>query len=110
MKRSLHPIVVLLLMFTGIGSGCAEEGSAGPRAAARDHYGYIDGAFLSGSGFSSGWEPYAGQETAGRNDAATNELANPPRAESGDHFSHTEYMFMTGAAFYSGPENYPISW
>lgn len=110
MKRSLHPIAVLLLMFAGIGSGCAEEGSVGEQTAAPDHYGYIDGAFLSGSGFSSGLEPYARQETAGRKEVAMNEAENPLRAESGGHFSRTEYLFMTGAAFYSEPENYPISW
>lgn len=110
MKHSLHPIAALLLMFAGIGSGCAEEGSAGGRTAAVDHYGYIDGAFLSGSGFSSGLEPYARQETAGRKEAATNEVGNPPSAESGDHFTQTEYLFMTSAAFSSVPESYPILW
>lgn len=110
MRRSFHPVAVLLLMAAGIGPGCAEEGSAGRQATAPNHYGDIDGAFLSGSGFSSGWEPYAGQETARRNHAATNEVGNPPRAERGGHFSRTEYMFLTGAAFYSGPESYPVSW
>ena len=110
MKPSLHSIAVLLLTFAGIGSGCAEEGSTGPRAAAEDHYGYIDGAFLSGSGFSSRLEPYAGQETDGGNHSATSEAANSARTASREHFSRTEYLFLTGAAFYSGPESYPLSW
>jgi hypothetical protein len=62
MKYSLHSIAALLLVFAGIGSGCAEEGSAGQRASAGEHYSYIDGAFLTGSGFSSGSEPSAAQE------------------------------------------------
>lgn len=99
MKYSLRPMVALLLVFAGIGSGCAEEGSGGQRAAAGEHYTSIDGAFLTGGGFSSGPESYAVQETTAS-----------ARAEGGDHFSRTEYLFLTGAAFYSGPESYPLSW
>jgi hypothetical protein len=62
MKFSLHSIAALLLVFAGIGSGCAEDGSAGQRASTGEHYTYIDAAFLTGSGFSSGPEPYAAQE------------------------------------------------
>ncbi|NMF91517.1 hypothetical protein [Aromatoleum petrolei] len=99
MKYSLRPIAALLLMFAGIGSGCAEDGSAGQRAITGEHYADIYGAFLTGSGFSSGPEQYAAQE-----------VTAPARTEGGDHFSRTEYLFLTAAAFYSGPEGYPFSW
>ncbi|QTQ30254.1 hypothetical protein [Aromatoleum bremense] len=51
MKCSLRPIAALLLVFAGIGSGCAEDESAGEWA-------YIDGAFLTAAAFYSGPEGY----------------------------------------------------
>lgn len=109
MKYRLHPIVALLVMFAGIGSGYAEDGTGQP-AIATDHYSHVDGAFFSGGGFLSGPEAYAVHEVAQRQDAANSEVAKLRRIESGAHFSQAEYLLLAGAAFTSRPESYPYSW
>lgn len=110
MKHSFHPLAAVLLMCAGIGSGCAEEGAAGQRGSDARHYTYIDGAFLSGDGFSSGPEAYAAADSAVRQGGPKQAAAEGELSEDGPHFTSTEYLFLTGAAFYSGAEGYPFSW
>lgn len=110
MKRSLYPVAALVLMCAGIGSGCSEERGGARRAGDNRTYTYIDGAFLSGGGFSSGQEVYVAHEGTAALDGAMSRAATAELLENGAHFYRAEFLFLTGAAFYSGPKGYPLSW